>query len=61
MKTISSQNGWNEKKARRARKKDSGRWAFNLATESLFALGSSEAVFRVAYRTADGRLRLLPR
>jgi hypothetical protein len=37
-----------------------GSWAFNLATESLFALGSSEAVRRVAYRTSDGRIRFLP-
>jgi hypothetical protein len=37
-----------------------GSWAFNLASESLFALGSSEAVRRVVYRTADGRIRFLP-
>jgi len=37
-----------------------GSWAFNLATESLFALGSNEAVWRVAYRRANGDLRFLP-
>jgi len=37
-----------------------GRWAFNLASENLFALGSTEALRRAAYRTADGNLRFLP-
>ena len=37
-----------------------GRWAFNLASENLFALGSTDAIRRVAYRTADGHLRFLP-
>ncbi|MCE0482693.1 MAG: hypothetical protein LV479_00465 [Methylacidiphilales bacterium] len=37
-----------------------GRWAFNLASESLFALGSTEGARRVAYRTATGELRFLP-
>ncbi len=37
-----------------------GGWAFNLASESLFALGSTEGARRVAYRTASGELRFLP-
>ena len=37
-----------------------GRWAFNLASESLFALGSTEKARRVAYRTVTGELRFLP-
>ena len=37
-----------------------GRWSFNLATENLFALGSTENARRVAYRTANGELRFLP-
>ncbi len=37
-----------------------GRWAFNLASESLFTLGSAESPRRVAYRTATGELRFLP-
>jgi hypothetical protein len=37
-----------------------GRWSFNLASESLFALGTTESARRVAYRTADGQLRFLP-
>ena len=36
-----------------------GRWAFNLATESLYALSSGEGLRRVAYRRADGSLRFL--
>jgi hypothetical protein len=38
-----------------------GRWEFNLAGENLFALGSTDAVRRAAYRTAGGELRFLPR
>jgi len=37
-----------------------GAWAFNLASESLFALGATEQARRVAYRTATGELRFLP-
>lgn len=37
-----------------------GRWAFNLASENLFALGSPEITHRAAYRTVDGHLRFLP-
>ncbi len=37
-----------------------GRWAFNLASESLFSLGTTDKARRVAYRTADGQLRFLP-
>jgi hypothetical protein len=37
-----------------------GRWSFNLASESLFSLGSSDGPRRVAYRTATGELRFLP-
>ncbi|HEY0257740.1 MAG TPA: hypothetical protein VGC39_09880, partial [Candidatus Methylacidiphilales bacterium] len=37
-----------------------GRWSFNLASENLFALGSTDAIRRAAYRTADGQLRFLP-
>jgi len=37
-----------------------GRWSFNLATESLFTLGSTEQARRVAYRTATGEIRFLP-
>jgi hypothetical protein len=44
---------------RKKQGKDS-RWVFNLASESLFALGSTEQARRVAYRTADGTLRFLP-
>ena len=36
-----------------------GRWEFT-ASGSLFALGSTDAVRRAAYRTADGELRFLP-
>jgi hypothetical protein len=38
-----------------------GRWSFNLASEVLFALGSTEEARRVAYRTPTGELRFLPR
>jgi hypothetical protein len=37
-----------------------GRWSFNLASESLFSLGSTDNARRVAYRTATGELRFLP-
>jgi hypothetical protein len=37
-----------------------GSWAFNLASDCLFALGSTERVRRVAYRGPDGQLRFLP-
>ena len=37
-----------------------GRWVFNLASESLFPLGSTDRARRVAYRMADGTLRFLP-
>jgi len=37
-----------------------GRWEFNLAGGSLFALGSTGSVRRAAYRTAAGELRFLP-
>jgi hypothetical protein len=37
-----------------------GRWEF-AATQSLFSLGSTEQAHRVAYRTATGELRFLPR
>jgi hypothetical protein len=37
-----------------------GRWEFNLASESLFALGSIDSVRLAAYRTAAGELRFLP-
>ena len=37
-----------------------GRWAFSLATESLFPLGSTESARRAAYRSADGQIRFLP-
>jgi hypothetical protein len=37
-----------------------GRWEFNPASESLFALVSTEAGRRAAYRTTDGELRFLP-
>jgi len=36
-----------------------GRWEFT-ANGSLFALGSTDAVRRAAYRTAEGELRFLP-
>jgi hypothetical protein len=36
-----------------------GRWEFT-ASGSLIALGSTDAVRRAAYRTADGELRFLP-
>jgi hypothetical protein len=49
-----------QQRSSRAARGTTGSWAFNLASESLFALGSSEAVRRVAYRTADGRIRFLP-
>ena len=42
------------------KKKQEDRWAFNLASETLFALGSSESARRVAYRSSDGELRFLP-
>jgi hypothetical protein len=47
---------------RDTRKKEGrdNRWVFNLAGESLFALGSTDQARRVAYRTADGTLRFLP-
>jgi len=38
-----------------------GRWSFNLASDILFALGSTESARRVAYRTPTGELRFLPR
>jgi hypothetical protein len=38
-----------------------GRWSFNLASDILFALGSTEGARRVAYRTPTGELRFLPR
>ena len=37
-----------------------GRWSFNLASEHLFVLGSTDTVRRAAYRTSDGRIRFLP-
>lgn len=37
-----------------------GRWEFNLAGETLIALGSTERARRVAYRTPTGELRFLP-
>jgi hypothetical protein len=40
--------------------KKEGSWSFNLASESLFALGATEKARRVAYRTATGELRFLP-
>jgi len=40
--------------------RNEGRWAFNLTSERLFALGSTDRVRRVAYRTATGELRILP-
>jgi hypothetical protein len=45
----------------RSRKKagSDGRWEFT-ASGSLISLGSTEAVRRAAYRTADGELRFLP-
>jgi hypothetical protein len=36
-----------------------GRWEF-IASGSLFALGSTAAARRAAYRTAEGELRFLP-
>jgi hypothetical protein len=36
-----------------------GRWEFT-ASGSLFALGSTDAARRAAYRTAAGELRFLP-
>jgi hypothetical protein len=36
-----------------------GRWEFT-SSGSLFALGSIDAVRRVAYRNADGEMRFLP-
>jgi hypothetical protein len=36
-----------------------GRWEFT-SSGSLFALGSTEAARRAAYRTAEGELRFLP-
>ena len=38
-----------------------GNWSFNLASDILFALGSTESARRVAYRTSTGELRFLPR
>ncbi len=38
----------------------SGRWAFDLASERLFALGSPDGFRRVAYRAALGEIRFLP-
>ncbi len=38
-----------------------GRWSFNLASESLFTLGATERTRRLAYRTATGELRFLPK
>ena len=38
-----------------------GRWSFNLASESLFMLGATERTRRLAYRTATGELRFLPK
>jgi hypothetical protein len=35
-------------------------WAFNLATERLFSLGSLDGFQRMAYRTAQGDVRFLP-
>ena len=47
--------------ARAARQGSStGRWSFNLASEHLFVLGSTDTVRRAAYRTSDGRIRFLP-
>jgi hypothetical protein len=65
MKKLPGRNGLEEpaRKSRlqnRASKKKTGRWAFNLATESLYALQSGEAVLRVAYRKPNGELRYLP-
>jgi len=37
-----------------------GRWEFSLASEILFAFGSTERARRAAYRTAGGELRFLP-
>ena len=48
------------KKVRSEKTSREGRWAFNLASESLFALGSTETARRAAYRTATGELRFLP-
>lgn len=39
---------------------NSGRWSFNLASEHLFVLGSTDTIRRAAYRTSDGRIRFLP-
>jgi hypothetical protein len=36
------------------------RWAFNLASERLFSIGSPDGFRRVAYRTALGEIRFLP-
>ncbi len=43
-----------------ARCRAQGRWAFNLASERLFALGSTERIRRGAYLTAQGEMRFLP-
>ena len=37
-----------------------GGWAFNLASERLFAFGSIESGKRGAYLTAEGEMRFLP-
>jgi hypothetical protein len=37
-----------------------GGWAFNLASERLFAFGSIESGKRGAYLTAQGEMRFLP-
>ena len=52
-------SGSNRKDTARRLGKDE-RWSFNLASESLFALGATERARRVAYRTATGELRFLP-
>jgi hypothetical protein len=57
------QRGESSRRSQREERKHGskkGGWAFNLASESLFALGSTEGARRVAYRTADGELRFLP-
>jgi len=50
-------------RSRRDRRRNGGsegRWEFNLASEILFALGSTDVARRAAYRTAGGELRFLP-
>jgi hypothetical protein len=49
-----------DRKDRRWKGGSEGRWEFNLASEILFAVGSTEAVRRAAYRTAAGEMRFLP-